>query len=191
MIHGDLKGVRGCPKHCFTIALTPSQPNILVDDSGHARIVDFGLSTVTRGPDSTKGSTQQGLSIRWAAPEALLGEVHSKEVDIFAFAMVVIEVCHDGFITCRTSTDCCIISLQVFTGAPPFYGASNPAIMLHTISGKRTPRPTHPTFTEDLWTLTQRCWNQDPHLRPDILEVLQILPILSVSCLFWSLALLA
>ena len=41
--------------------------------------------------------------------------------------------------------------------------------------GGRPPRPTDPTFTDSLWELMQRCWDQDPHLRPDSSEVSQIL----------------
>ena len=47
--------------------------------------------------------------------------------------------------------------------------------MLSIMNGKRPSRPTHPTFTVDLWTLVQRCWHQDPTSRPQILEVLKVL----------------
>ena len=71
------------------------QQNILVDDSGHARLADFGLATVTRNPDSVRiTSCKPGYTARWAAPEILSEGPHSKEADIFAFAMVMIEVCH-------------------------------------------------------------------------------------------------
>lgn len=63
VIHGDLKGF-----------------NILIDNSGHARITNFGLAVVT------SRRTQ-----RWAAPEVLEGGKDSKKADIFAFAMVMIE----------------------------------------------------------------------------------------------------
>ena len=47
--------------------------------------------------------------------------------------------------------------------------------MLAIMRGKRPPRPHDPAFTDDLWELTQDCWNQDPRLRPEISEVLQTL----------------
>jgi len=47
--------------------------------------------------------------------------------------------------------------------------------MLRIVQGDRPPRPTHPTFTEGLWSLTQRCWGEDPQLRPEASEVLQVL----------------
>ncbi|KAF9642058.1 hypothetical protein BDM02DRAFT_2731187 [Thelephora ganbajun] len=43
------------------------------------------------------------------------------------------------------------------------------------MQGERPLRPTHPTFTENLWTLVQRCWDHDPHLRPEASEVLTVL----------------
>ena len=79
----------------FTTILTLCQLNILVDDSDHARITDFGLATVTQNLDSIR-STQprRGHTTRWAAPEILDEGPHSKEADVFAFAMVMIEVRH-------------------------------------------------------------------------------------------------
>lgn len=55
MIHGDRKGVRDDSRSCPTSMLTPSQSN-LVDATGHACIVDFGLATAA-----------QDLSPAWSA----------------------------------------------------------------------------------------------------------------------------
>jgi len=64
-----------------------------VDDSGHARIADFGLATVARNIDSMRSASQHGGSSRWTAPEVLDGGLPTKEMDVFSFAMVMIEVC--------------------------------------------------------------------------------------------------
>ncbi|KAF9646800.1 kinase-like protein [Thelephora ganbajun] len=79
---------------------------------------------------------------------------YSKEGDVFSLAMVTIEI---------------------FTGAIPFKDSLPTAAMLAILEGKRPPRPTHPTFTDGLWVLTQRCWDQEAHLRPQVSEVLQVL----------------
>ena len=71
------------------------QPNILVENSGHVRIADFGLSKITKNPNSIQGiSFQNGCTIQWAAPEVLNKWEYSKKADIFSLAMVMIEVCH-------------------------------------------------------------------------------------------------
>jgi len=181
VIDGDLKGVCGS-KSNFTVVLTPFQPNILVDDIGNARIVDFGLTTVTQNPDSTRSvSHDHGHTPRWSVPEVLKGGAYNKEADIFSFAMVMIEVRHGVCTAHRTSADCCFIPIQAFIGAIPFSGSPFHAAVLAIVHGERPPRPTHPTFTEDLWTLVQRCWDQDPHSRPDASQVMQTLLTLSVS----------
>ena len=72
------------------------QPNILVDDAGRARITDFGLARVTQNPDSIRSaSDEHGHTARWTAPEILNEQgTHSKEADVFSFAMVMVEVRH-------------------------------------------------------------------------------------------------
>jgi len=70
---------------------------------------------------------------------------------------------------------CHSVSLQVFTGAVPFSKNLPAAATLAIMAGERPPRPTHSQFTNQLWTLMQRCWNQDPLLRPEASEVFKVL----------------
>lgn len=82
----------------FRTALTPDQPNILVEATGHILIADFGLTNITKNPNSVQDpSLQNGHSVRWAAPEVLSRKEHSKEADIFSFGMVMIEVCYPEY----------------------------------------------------------------------------------------------
>ena len=94
IIHGDLKGVGDRSRSGLTTWLTPRQATILVDASGHARITDFGLAAVTQDLQLIRsGSGECGDSVRWIAPEISDGRSsHSKEGDVFSFAMVMIEV---------------------------------------------------------------------------------------------------
>ena len=39
------------------------------------------------------------------------------------------------------------------------------------ISGDRPSRPTNSGFTDNLWTLTQQCWDQDAGRRPKALRI--------------------
>ena len=91
VVHGNLKGVCDYSKPHFTTVLTPGQLNILMDSIDRARITDFGIATITQ--DLYHGSDNLGYTPRWTAPEILNGEgTYSKEADVFAFAMVMIEV---------------------------------------------------------------------------------------------------
>ena len=76
---------------------------------------------------------------------------------------------------CRALAYCHLVPPQAFTGAVPFNDSVPAAAMLAVMSGKRPPRPTHPNFTDELWELTQRCWDQDPRSRPEVSELLGVL----------------
>ena len=56
------------------------------------------------------------------------------------------------------------VQTKVFTGAVPFSDQSPHAAMVAIAGGERPPRPTHPTLTDRLWTLTRRCWDQEADL---------------------------
>ena len=90
------------------------QPNVLIDHNGHARLTDFGFTSVVRGVNSVLVTEVQGYSTRWAAPEVLgNGDRKTREADIFALGMIVIEVSkcapassvwYEGWIVYLTST---------------------------------------------------------------------------------------
>jgi len=81
-----------------------TQPNIMVDESGKARITDFGLAAIARNPHSQRSTLDEdGHSARWCAPEVLKSEPASKESDVFSFGMVIVEVGGDRFVPCQLS----------------------------------------------------------------------------------------
>jgi len=75
------------------------------------------------------------------------------------------------------------ILTQAFTGEVPFHDYLPAAAASAILDGKRPARPTHPSLTNKLWALMERCWNQDPLLRPEMSEVLETLRGSSVSLL--------
>ena len=75
----------------------------------------------------------------------------------------------------RTYAHCHSVSSQVFTGAVPFSNSPPAAAALAIMAGRRPPRPTHQQFTNQLWNLMQRSWDQDPVSRPEVSEVFKIL----------------
>lgn len=61
---------------------------------------------------------------------------------------------------------------QVLTGEVPFVSEKTDwMVALAVLRGDRPPRPEHPSFTDGLWALIQRCWDHDSRLRPAIPEV--------------------
>ena len=73
--------------------------------NGNARIVDFGLATVARDTNSLDStSADRGITARYTSPEILIeGKHHSRESDVFAFGMVMIEVGGCESALCQTT----------------------------------------------------------------------------------------
>ncbi|EMD36920.1 hypothetical protein CERSUDRAFT_51513 [Gelatoporia subvermispora B] len=74
VVHGDLKGV-----------------NVLVDDSGHACISDFGLSTVIKSATNKDQSKPAVGTLRFMAPEAIKTGNLTTATDVYAFGMLIYE----------------------------------------------------------------------------------------------------
>lgn len=101
-------------------------------------------------------------SYRWFAPELCNADGNlSPAADIFAFAMTV---------------------LELMTDAPPFsHIKRTPQVLVEMQRGERPRRPQGQIYIErglddHMWELLRRCWVTEPHLRPDIDQVLVELP---------------
>jgi len=145
----------------------------MVDESGKARITDFGLAVITRNPHSHSSTSDEcGHTGRWCAPEVLKSERSvSKESDIFSLGMVIIEVGGDQFTPYQHPDPL----MKVFTGEAPFGEDRTPTAIAKIMTGKLPGRPTHPRFTDHLWGLTQRCLELVPSDRPHVEEVVEVL----------------
>jgi serine/threonine protein kinase len=95
MLHGDLKGVSFAPPRKI---LTEQVADVFQAKfshrwDGHARVSDFGLASIAHGKYSMGVESNNDHTVRWSAPEVLFGDIPaSRQADIFAFGMAVVEV---------------------------------------------------------------------------------------------------
>ena len=174
MVHGDLKGVRFQEPVLLSIfqRISCVKANILIDQTGHARLADFGLLTIiSEATDLVSSSSlMQGGTIRWMGPELLnpqrFGFENSRPTrhsDCYALGIVVYEVLSERI---------------------PFHQDADFVVVGYVVEGKRPGRPQGIEgmwFTDDVWGVLERCWAPQPDSRPSIKDILQCLEKVSRS----------
>jgi len=161
MIHGDLKGVRLRRLGTSTLLSLPIKVNILIDQTGHARLADFGLLKVISDPTNglPSSSTPQGGTFRWMSPELL---------DPKRFRLPRI---------CPTvSSDCYALGMVIYETMSrriPFHGCHDIVALGKILGDDRPPRERY--FTDSLWKMVELCWQPQPTARPSVEEVLRCL----------------
>ncbi|KAJ7347947.1 kinase-like domain-containing protein [Mycena albidolilacea] len=140
--HGDLKAI-----------------NVLVENSGRALLCDFGLARLkadasTRTISTALEAPQIQGSPNWMAPELLNGSRYRFPSDVYAFSMTLYEL---------------------YTDEIPLF--SVPYADLVDLVVRRGGRPERPEADEgrpipdELWELTEQCWDADPHERPTATQI--------------------
>lgn len=124
--------------------------NLLMDENEVVKIADFGVARV----QSQSGvMTAETGTYRWMAPEVIEHKPYDRKVDVFSFAIVLWEL-----LTGKLPYDY-LTPLQAAVGV--VQKGLRPTI----------PKNTHPRIAE----LLDKCWQQDPTLRPDFCEITEIL----------------
>ena len=144
-----------------------SKANILIDETHHARLADFGLLTIiseTTNLAVPSSSFVHGGTYRWMSPELFaldkfgLGYSHrTKHSDCYAFGMVIFEV---------------------LSGELPFSCYLDYAVIVKVLAGERPERPQGLEgmwLTDDIWSVLEHCWEPVPGNRPSVPEVLRSL----------------
>ncbi|ELP94003.1 map3k delta-1 protein kinase, putative [Entamoeba invadens IP1] len=124
--------------------------NLLVDENWKVKVSDFGLSKTTveaSMPDEICGT------LAWMAPEILMRKGQTTKSDVYSFAIVMWEF---------------LARKEPYPDIPRFH-------LIEKVGeiGLRPDIPpnNHITYCE----LMQRCWEQDPNLRPDFSEIIHLL----------------
>jgi hypothetical protein len=143
----------------------PVKANILIDQTGHARLADFGLLTIMKDPTNLLASSSytQGGTARWMSPEliapqrfGLKSSRPTESSDCYALGMVVYET---------------------ISGNLPFHEDTDLTVFVKVLEGERPPRGAG--FRKDLWRMLERCWKFQPSDRPTIEDVLRCLEMFS------------
>jgi len=152
---------RGC---VFTARVTPillslpPKANVLIGQTGHACLADFGLLTIISDPKYVLSSSShnQGGTVRWMSPERIaperFGFKNSRPTiasDCYALGMVIYETISGNF---------------------PFHKDTDLTVFMKVVEGEYPPRGTR--FTESLWGVMEQCWASKPNNRPNIEDVL-------------------
>ena len=134
--------------------------NILIDQTGNARLADFGLLTIVSDPENglSSSSSMQGGTTRWMSPEMINPQKFGLE-------------------KCRPteSSDCYALGMVIYetiSGHAPFHGDQHQmAVIAKVLGGQRPPREV--SFTDSLWKLLESCWKPRSDARPTIEDVLK------------------
>jgi serine/threonine protein kinase len=147
VMHGDITGA-----------------NILIDKGGHARLIDFGLSTIIQpllGQSHLVATSIRPGAIRYAAPELVLSDDAFdlnlvEKADIYSFGCVM---------------------LEVLSARPPWSEIICPRVEFRIVvmiaEGHRPQRPDgHPIIMDSDWNFIQKCLQSGPEFRPSADQVL-------------------
>ncbi|KAK9075065.1 hypothetical protein SSX86_003384 [Deinandra increscens subsp. villosa] len=124
--------------------------NLLMDENGIVKISDFGVARVQ---NKSGIMTAETGTYRWMAPEVIEHRPYNHKADVFSFGIVMWELLAQKLPYAN------LTPLQAAIGV--VQKGLRPII----------PKRTHP----EIVGLLERCWQQDPSLRPEFSEIITIL----------------
>eukprot|EP00795_Rhopilema_esculentum_P014058 gene14058-5043_t len=120
--------------------------NILVGENKVLKISDFGLS---RTGEIYVKLGQGKIPLRWMSIEAIKDNIYTSESDVWAFGIVIWEICT--------------------LGGYPYPSTADSEIMRFLLSGKRLEKPEN--CTDKIYQIMRSCWMHFPADRPTFKEL--------------------
>jgi predicted Ser/Thr protein kinase len=123
--------------------------NVLINEAGHAKLADFGLSkTLASG---VRTAVSHSLDVQWMPPEKLKrGSVYTAQSDIYSYG---------------------ILLWELVTGQVPMAGLSDRAVIDKIRRGEREAIPS--ATPAPLAEIIAGCWQMEPERRPTIADIIQ------------------
>ncbi|GAQ89818.1 VH1-INTERACTING KINASE-like [Klebsormidium nitens] len=128
--------------------------NLLLDESGHLKVADFGLSKLltTDAMHEQYKMTGETGTYRYMAPEVFRHETYDKSVDVFSFAVILQEMFEGGPAWRFTAPEEVARQVALRHLRPPFKAS------------------TYPLGVKEL---IQACWASDARLRPTFSVIIE------------------
>ncbi|XP_024024562.1 serine/threonine-protein kinase STY46 isoform X1 [Morus notabilis] len=128
--------------------------NLLMDENGVVKVSDFGVARVQA--ESGVMTAETG-TYRWMAPEVIEHKPYDHKADVFSFGIVLWEL---------------------VTGKLPYEDLTPMQAAVGVVH--KGLRPTIPAHTDPMLAeLIEKCWQQEPSLRPQFSEILETLQLMS------------
>ncbi|XP_071842854.1 uncharacterized protein [Apostichopus japonicus] len=123
--------------------------NILLGEGFVCKISDFGLARDVADSQQYEMKSRGRVPVRWMAPESLMQNMYTTKSDAWSFGILMWEI--------------------ITLGSHPYPGMSPRQVMQSVQNGDRLPQPDH--CSDEMYSLLQLCWEQDPAKRPSFTQI--------------------
>lgn len=127
--------------------------NCMVAEDLTVKIGDFGMTRDIYETDYYRKGGKGLLPVRWMAPESLKDGIFTSHSDVWSYGVVLWEM--------------------ATLASQPYQGLSNEQVLKYVISGGIMEKPEN--CPEKLYQIMTLCWERNPRLRPNFVQVIEML----------------